>query len=140
MNYTTHDLEQGSPEWHAYRDTVFNASQAAAMLGLSSYQSRLELIRELATGIKKEYDTETLKRFAEGHRAEALARPIAESILGEELYPVTVSAEFSGPSRPLSASMDGITIDDRTTFEHKSLNADLEAALKANTIPEEYHP
>ena len=37
-------LTQGSPEWHAHRAKHFNASDAAAMLGISPYMSRDELL------------------------------------------------------------------------------------------------
>lgn len=89
----THQLTQGSPEWLAYRANHFNASDAPAMLGISQYESRTELLHRLATGIAPEVDAATQRRFDDGHRFEALARPIAESIIGEELYPVVGSAE-----------------------------------------------
>jgi predicted phage-related endonuclease len=40
----------------------------------------------------------------------------------------------------ISVSLDGITQGYDTTFEHKSLNKNLEAALDAGTIPDMYHP
>ncbi len=46
----TVDLQQGTREWHAHRAQHFNASDAPAMLGVSPYKSRAQLIRELATG------------------------------------------------------------------------------------------
>ena len=47
-------LTQGSPEWHAHRAEHFNASDAAAMLGISPYMSRDELLKRMATGITPE--------------------------------------------------------------------------------------
>lgn len=121
----THQLTQGSPEWLAYRAQHFNASDAPAMMGCSPYKTRAELLRELHTGVAAEVDVGTQKRFDNGHRAEALARPLAEEVIGEELYPVT------GSLGRLSASFDGLTMDDRQGFEHKALNADLRAAFRA---------
>jgi putative phage-type endonuclease len=115
----THELIQGSPEWHAYRAEHFNASDAPAMLGLSPYKSRSELLHEMATGQVKVVDAGTQRRFDDGHRFEALARPLAEKIIGEGLYPVT------GSNGKLSASFDGLTIGEDTAFEHKSLNESL---------------
>ncbi len=46
----TLDLIQGSEEWQAARAKYFTASEAPAMLGLSKYQSRQELLRQKATG------------------------------------------------------------------------------------------
>lgn len=115
------NLIQGTPEWHAHRASHWNASDAPAMLGVSPYKNRATLLRELATGIGAEIDAATQRRFDDGHRFESLARPLAEQIVGEELYPcVGVEGRFS-------ASFDGITLDDSTAFEHKTLNDSLRA-------------
>lgn len=119
------DLIQGSPEWLAYRATHFNASDAPAMMGVSPYKTRAELLREMHTGVAADVDIATQKRFDNGHRAEALARPLAEQIVGEDLYPVV------GVEGKLSASFDGLTMDEGTVWEHKALNADLRAAFAA---------
>lgn len=120
-----HNLIQGSPEWLAYRATHFNASDAPAMMGCSPYKTRAELLRELHTGVPADVDTATHMRFENGHRAEALARPLAEQIIGSELYPVT------GSAGKLSASFDGITLFETEGFEHKALNEALRAAFEA---------
>src|SRR3990167_1440653 len=112
----TLNLIQGTPEWHKHRATHFNASDAPAMLGISRYKSRSQLIKELATGIVPEVDEATQRRFADGHRFEALARPLAEEIIGDELSPVT------GTNGKYSASFDGITFGGTVIFEHKTLN------------------
>jgi len=119
----TVDLIQGTPEWHAHRAAHFNASDAPAMMGCSPYKTRSQLVREFATGVAVEHDAATLQRFADGHRYEDLARPLAETIIGEELYPcVGVDGKFS-------ASFDGLTLLEDTAFEHKSLNEDLRLAM-----------
>lgn len=120
-----HNLLQGSPEWLAYRAQHFNASDAPAMMGCSPYKTRAQLLRELHTGVAAEVDIGTQKRFDNGHRAEALARPLAEQIIGEELYPVT------GSQGRLSASFDGLTLAETRGFEHKALNDDLRRAFDA---------
>lgn len=118
-----HELTQGSPEWLAYRAQHFNASDAPAMMGCSPYKTRAKLLREMHTGVAADVDIATQKRFDNGHRAEALARPLAEQIVGEDLYPVT------GSEGRLSASFDGLTLDESTVFEHKALNAEIRAAF-----------
>lgn len=140
MTYTIHNLVQGSPEWKAHRAGCHNASDLSAAMGSSSYKSRTDLIRQMAYGIEQEIDAATKRRFDDGHRFEALARPLAEKIIGRDLYPITASIEVDGLARRLSASLDGATDDDSTNFEHKSLNADLSAALDREIIPEEYWP
>jgi putative phage-type endonuclease len=120
----TVDLIQGSPEWHAHRATHFNASDAPAMMGVSTYQTRTQLMTRLKTGITADVDEGTQRRFDDGHRFEALARPLAEAIIGEELYPVTAS------EGKYSASFDGLTLMGDVAFEHKTLNDDLRAAFE----------
>ena len=119
MRMTTHNLIQGSPEWLAYRAQHFNGSDAPAMLDCSPYMSRNELLTRTKTGIGPEVDAATQRRFDDGHRFEALARPLAEAIVGEDLYPVT------GSLGKLSASFDGLTVMGDVAFEHKSLNDSL---------------
>lgn len=120
----THDLIQGSPEWLAYRARHFNASDAPAMMGVSIYKTRADLLRETHTGVPAAVDAGTQKRYDNGHRLEALARPLAEEFIGAELYPVT------GSEGRLSASFDGLTLDETMAFEHKALNAELRAAIR----------
>lgn len=118
------DVRQGSPEWHAHRRAHFNASDAPAMMGCSSYKTRSALITELATGITPEVDEATQKRFDDGHRFEALAREaIAEKIIGEQLAPLV------GSEGPYSASYDGLNLFEEMAFEHKTLNARLREAM-----------
>lgn len=129
-------LQQGTDSWHQHRAQHFNASDAPAMLNLSPYKSRGQLIREVATGIAPEIDAATQRRFDDGHRYEAMARPLAEAIIGEELFPCV------GVDGKYSASFDGLTMLEDTAFEHKSLNDSLRAALhrdnSINDLPEHY--
>lgn len=122
----TISIPQGSPEWLAHRAKHFNASDAPAMLGVSPYKTRRQLLAECSTGITPEVDAAVQKRFNNGHRLEALARPMAEEIIGEPLYPVT------GTNGRYSASFDGLTLDESTGFEHKALNAELRAVFAAD--------
>jgi putative phage-type endonuclease len=119
----THELIQGSPEWLAYRANHFNASDAPAMMGESIYKTRTRLMHEMHTGISAEIDDATQSLFNDGHRFEASARPLAEKLIGDDLYPVT------GSNGKFSASFDGLTMDDSTAFEHKSLNDELHTLM-----------
>lgn len=114
---------QGTPEWHAHRATHRNASDAPAMLGVSPYKTRAQLVREYATAVAAEVDKATQQRFDDGHSYEARARPLAEQIIGEELYPCV------GADGRLSASFDGLTLLNDVAFEHKSLNEALREAM-----------
>lgn len=100
-----HDLKQGSDEWLSYRLKMCNASEASAMLGLSKNMKRTELLHLKSTGLSKEFSDYVQKYILDkGHEVEAMARPIVEGILGEDLYPLTCS------KGNLSASLDGITL------------------------------
>lgn len=116
-------IVQGSPAWHEYRAKHFNASDAPAMMACSPYKSRSELIKELATGITAEVDAGTQRIFDAGHQFEALARPLAEEIMEDELSPCV------GTLGKYSASFDGLTFMSDDGFEHKSLNAALREAM-----------
>jgi putative phage-type endonuclease len=130
------NLTQGSEAWHAHRSRYFNASDAPAMLGCSPYKNRSDLLRERATGITPEVDGATQRRFDEGHTAEALARPLAEDIIGEELAPLI------GVNDLYSASFDGVTMDGDVLFEHKLLSQRLRDAMHEGCtgadLPEDY--
>lgn len=120
MTATTHDLTQGTPAWHAHRNKHYNASEAPTIMRASPWQSYEELLFEKKTGIAREVGEQLQRVFDRGHQIEALARPILEEKLGEDLYSETVSAEIEG--LPLSASLDGCTLDDETIAEIKQWN------------------
>ena len=124
-----HDLVQGSAAWLAHRQTTFNASDAPAMMGCSPYKTRTELLDELARGFAAEVDAGTQKRFDDGHRFEALARPLAEKVIGEDLSPLSGSID-AGLSRPLAASFDGITFMGDLVWEHKTLGGQLRECME----------
>ena len=130
-----HNLVQGSDEWMAFRLNHFGASEAAAMLGLSSKVKRSELLHMKHTGTAKEFSDWVQKNILDyGHEVEALARPIIEELIGEDLYPVTYSVGR------MSASLDGLTMSDETAFEHKQWNEALAASVRAKILPEEFQP
>jgi predicted phage-related endonuclease len=130
-----HDLKQGSPEWAAFRLERRGASEAAAMLGLSTKVSRTELLHMKATGTAQEFSDWVQKNILDyGHHVEALARPLVEQLIGTELYPVTCSDGL------MSASCDGLTMAEDVAFEHKQWNHDLAEAVAEGDLPDEYMP
>lgn len=138
MSHIIHDFVQGSDQWLAHRRSHFNASEAPAMLGVSPYVLRSTLLKVKATGCDEEISPELQVLFDDGHRFEAIARPWAEEIIGEDLYPICASAQIDG--LPLAASYDGATMGEDTTFEHKMLNQDLAESLTRGVIPDHYKP
>ena len=123
------NLQQGTSEWHHYRRSHFNASDAPAMMGCSLYETRDELIHRLATGEEKPVSEETQRIFDEGHRREGLMRPIVEETINEDLSPVTGEEEPLPPHRrPMSASFDGLSMLHDVVWECKSLNNTIRGA------------
>jgi len=128
------NVAQGSNEWHAARAKCFNASEAPAMMGVSPYMTRTELLRQKATGIVPEVDAETQRRFDAGHEAEDNARPHVEGMIGEELYPI-VATDDAGR---LLASSDGATMLCNIGFEHKLWNEKIAAEVEEGNVPESH--
>lgn len=125
------DCVQGTPEWHEARRTNYRtASSASAMMGASPYQNRADLIRRVATGIEQDHDDATLARFAKGHDIEAMARPMAEEIIGEALYPVTATTDDGY----LLASFDGLTMGEDVAWECKSWNEEKVCRMLADGL------
>lgn len=129
-----HEVIQGSPEWHALRANTRNASEAPAMMGVSPYKTRSALIREKATGITEEITPDMQRRFDIGHTTEAMARPLLEAIIGEDLYPL-VATDDEGY---LLASSDGATMTCEIGFEHKTWNVDFAAQVAAGEVPDSH--
>lgn len=120
-------LQQGSPAWHAHRRwPTKNASDAPAALGESPHCSRTDLLHRMATGLVPEVDDRTQERFNDGHKVEALLRPLGEERLCEPLHQFVGVADFD---ENLSASFDGCTFVGDTVLECKLLNARLRAAF-----------
>ena len=132
MSMTIHEVAQGSLEWHALRANHFTASEAPAMLGVSKYQTRTQLLQAKKSGISPEVDPATQRLFDQGHATEAAARPIVERIIGEDLYPVV------GTRGNLLASLDGIDMLETVVFEHKSLNQSLVEQIAAGELEPHY--
>lgn len=125
-------LIQNTQEWHQHRATARNGSDASAMMACSPYKTRAQLLQERATGIRLDVDAVTQARFARGHEIEAQARAIAEEMLEQELFPV-IGLSDDGY---LSASLDGITMDETTIVEIKSWNESKAADVREGRVPE----
>lgn len=134
MAATIHNVPQGSSEWHALRARHYCASDAAAMMGEpDAHETRGALLRRLANGEAREHSEATQRAFEAGHAAEAAFRPHAEALAGGELYPAVMTAEIDG--LPLLASLDGITLDGATAYEHKLHGETLAQVLRERAEP-----
>lgn len=131
------NLTQGSEEWLAIRLSHFTASEAPIMMGASKHMSRDDLLTYKTTQIEEEVSYFTQKIYDKGHEVEALARPIAERILGEDLYPVT--GVLMVEDLPFLASFDGLTMMEDTAFEHKQWNQEKAKTVEAKELEPEHY-
>jgi predicted phage-related endonuclease len=137
MKMTVHAAPQGSAQWVADRAERYNAGDAAAMLGCDTNgRTRTDLLDEMVTGLTPEVSAFKQRLYDKGHAVEAMTRPLAEGMVGEELYTLVGSIEVPGLSRRVGASFDGLTMPRDTNFECKSLNEALIAALPAEDDPD----
>jgi len=130
-----HNVKQGTQEWLELRARCFTASEAPAMMGDSKYTSREQLLREKKLWINNPDAYFKEKLFKKGHELEDKARPIAEALHGEELYPVTATSE-DYPN--LLASFDGLTLMEDYCWEHKMWNATLAENVRNQMLEPHY--
>lgn len=129
-----HNVAQGTDAWHALRANYFTASEAPAMMGASKQIKRTELLHAKKTGLDRDVSWWVQKNlFDKGHEAEALARPILEDRIGEDLFPIV------GTEGDLLASLDGCTILGDILFEHKMWNEQLAADVLAGNLDPHYY-
>lgn len=102
-------LKQGSPEWLAYRLTMRNASETAAVLGLSPWTTPYQLWL-LKTGRKEQAVTPAMQH---GMSMEPAARAAYEVQTGNIMQPLVMQDGV------YSASLDGITLDGDLIVEIK---------------------
>jgi len=103
------DLEQGTEEWLEWRRDKAMASETAAIMGVSPYQSA-EKIRKLKRGIDNTYVTSAMQY---GTDEEPKAREAYEAAIGEPFVPACFEFDDFG------ASVDGIDMSGDTLLEIK---------------------
>lgn len=129
-----HNVAQGSEAWHALRANYHTASEAPAMMGASKQMKRTELLHAKKTGLDRDISWWVQKNlFDKGHEAEALARPILEGRIGEDLFPIV------GTEGDLLASLDGCTMLGEIIFEHKMWNEQLAADVRVGDLDAHYY-
>ena len=128
-----HNVQQGTPEWHALRSSYFTASEAPAMMGASKFQTRNDLLTMKKTGIVPDVTPQQQAAFDRGHATEEMARPLVEEMIGEELYPIVST------SGNLLASMDGATMLGDVLFEHKLWNEKVVTQIRAGALDPHYY-
>lgn len=139
-----HDLEQGSPEWLAYRMSHRNASDTPIVMGASHSMTRTELMHAQVTGLGREFDEWMQRILNKGHEFEGNARAALEARRDDEYLAAHSDNLEDFPDNTLytkvfsrgvwSASMDGITSDFVDAFEHKTVNQILRDAFAMHPV------
>lgn len=130
------NLVQGSAEWLKAREEHFNASEAPSIFGESKYKSRTVLLNE-KKGVKEKVSDHLQKLFDKGHETEDKARDLLEFETAETFEPIVATLEVEG--LPLLASLDGISEDHKTIFEHKLWNEVLAENVRNNVLEPTYY-
>ena len=125
-------LVQGTSEWHAHRAQYRNASETAAVMSVSPWQTPFQLW-EARTGRKP---TEVNAAMARGSALEPQARLAYEALTGHVMQPlVLVEGSYS-------ASLDGLTFDGQLIVEIKcpfrGRESSLWQAVAQGDVPEHY--
>ena len=134
------NLLQGSEEWIADRMKYSTASEASMVMGVHANVKRNGLLHMKATGTKQEFDGFMKKIVDNGHVVEALARPIAEDVIGSDLYPITgiddegvLLASFDGRTSGLDGSFSD---ESEVIWECKSWNESKALIVRGGKCPE----
>jgi putative phage-type endonuclease len=125
-------LVQGTPEWHEHRAKYRNASETAAVMGISPWQTPYELWL-VKTGRKVTVETEAMRH---GTATEPAARAAFELESGLIMQPlVMVEGDYS-------ASLDGITLAGDTIVEikcpYRGQTSELWQTVHTGSVPAHY--
>lgn len=126
-------VAQCSPEWHAYRQSRRNASESAAVLGLSPWMTPYQLWL-VKTGRTETRVTHAMQR---GTDLEPLARAAYEEQTGLVMQPLVLEAG------DYSASLDGMTLEGDLVLEIKcplrGTRSHLWQDVQSGQVPTHYH-
>jgi len=130
------NIAQGSELWQELRANHFTASEAPSMMGESKYKGRAALMNE-KKGVKEKVSSHLQNLFDKGHQAEDKARSLLEFETAESFEAIVATLEVEG--LPLLASLDGISEDHKTIFEHKLWNEVLAENVRNQVLEPNYY-
>lgn len=129
------NVEQGTDEWKQERLKRITASQLPILMGLSPYQTPLQLLKEKLTGVEAEVNSYKQVLFIKGHNAERSAREWLESHLNVKFPPKVI---LSTKCTDLLASLDGFNQDKNIIFEAKYMGAKSLLEVKQGKIKDHH--
>ena len=125
-------LIQGSAEWHEHRTHYRNASETAAVMGVSPWQTPYELWL-IKTGRKVTIETKAMRH---GTESEPAARAAFEQESGLVMQPLVMVDDI------YSASLDGINLAGDTIVEikcpYQGQTSELWQMVKDDVVPQHY--
>lgn len=125
---------QGSAEWLAHRKNHLGASDAAIVMGVSPWNTPLQLWEQKLGYSQGPSETPAMRR---GTEMEPFARLAFENETGIEVFPQVVYH----PDHPfMMASLDGLSLDRKTAVEIKCPGASAHATAIAGKVPKYYMP
>jgi putative phage-type endonuclease len=128
------DLQQNTPEWLEWRRDKIGASEVAAILGVSPYDTAYTLWERKLGLIPEKEKTFAMQR---GHDLEDKIRNDFIKESGIDLEPKVLTSE----EHPfLIASLDGISLDGKTVIEIKCPNKEDHFLAKKGEVPSKYFP
>jgi putative phage-type endonuclease len=126
------NLEPNTPEWESYRKSVIGASDCAAIMGCSPFQTALDVWNS-KMGISNQPVNAAMRR---GTFSEPFARALFETYIGKKVTPCVVEH----PKHPwLIASLDGLSQDHTLICEIKTPSKEVFEKGIRGVIPDHYY-
>lgn len=127
-------MQQNTDEWLKFRHNKIGASDAVIIMNQSKYMTRAELLLQKTTKFKNLPEQKSNPIADLGHIVEDLERPRFEFLSGKSFMPsVLTHPEIEW----LSASYDGLSMDESEAWESKLVGKDIFAE---NECPEKFYP
>lgn len=127
-------MEQRTAEWLEMRKDKIGASDAPVIMRKSPWKTPYQLWREKLGLVDEKGSTFAMDR---GNELEPIAKRALEDKLGMALQP---QIRLHNQRSWMMASMDAVSLDNRTVAEIKCPGKDDHATALAGQVPEKYYP